>query len=59
VLLRSAAGIRSDGAALYLLNRDGAIDPVNFGNRSRSHRSTSEIEARGPCSNMPQEFRAP
>jgi hypothetical protein len=34
-LFGSAAGIRSDGTALRLLNRDGTIHPVNFGNRSR------------------------
>ena len=33
-LFGCAADIRSDGTALGLLNRDGAIDPVNFGNRS-------------------------
>jgi hypothetical protein len=29
----SAAGIRSSGTASRLLNREGAIDPVNFGKR--------------------------
>jgi hypothetical protein len=28
-LFGSAGGIRSDGTALRLLNRDSAIDPVN------------------------------
>src|SRR4029077_2818629 len=35
VLFGSAASIRSDGTALRSLNRDDAIDPVNFGNCSR------------------------
>jgi hypothetical protein len=34
-LFGSAAGIGSDGAALRLLDRDRAADPVEFGNPSR------------------------
>lgn len=34
-LFGSASGVRAGGAALRLSNRDGAIDPVDLGNRSR------------------------
>ena len=34
-LFASAAGVRADSAALRLLDRDGVIEPVNSGDRSR------------------------
>src|SRR6266851_4479130 len=34
-LFGSTAGVRSDGTALRLFNCDAAIDPVDFGYRSR------------------------
>src|SRR5260370_9275275 len=48
--LLGAAGVRSSGTALRLLNGDGTIDPVNFGNRSRKRllgqsRRTDDVES--------------
>src|SRR5258708_34524983 len=59
-LFGSAAGIRSDGTALRLFNRDGAIDPVNLGNRSRKcflgKSRANDGEGRSTSQNDPCDF---
>jgi hypothetical protein len=45
-LFGSAAGIRSSGTALRLLNCDGAIDQVNFGKRFPQRRAAMQAPLR-------------